>query len=580
MFIVFNLIVIVFILATMIVWSKYGLFSSLLHLVLVILSGVIAFAFWEKVALGLLAEAMPYYAWGVGLLLPFGVLLLVLHVLVDRIAGMNVQVDDLVNLLGGGALGGVAGVLTAGMLILGLSFLPLPASLMGYQPYTINPQTGDIDHANRNPLWVPVDNWTAGFFTTLSGGSMVWSTPMATHQPDLFTQSALFRLRPDENSSTVAVPGSAGVSKMYIQPVATAGLTGEAAGMLGSKLNRGGSLVVLETQWEDTPKGTYDVGDSTLRLAATQVRLVVEDADGQASLVAPIAMRGRTDQDHKRPYLFLVDLDQSTAFSNNQRETIGLVFVIPEGQTPTFLLARHLRLSLPEADTQDAAGLRDALGGPAPEVKDDPTEGPGPGVPLADRDKITDPLSQAKLGLEGVFLEVTDKLPRPISSGDATSLSLRLSDSKEGGSVEGGKQLVKKAGGFQRGTKRRVSRIENAGHYATIRIKIVRDQVNTLFAAARQSAGLLNPIFIEDDQGNRRQPFAYVWYQAVDDSQYIHVLQGETFRSASQIENIGKLRKGDSIYLYFRVNKGVRLTSFTLGNKVQNQEIDFVVPDE
>ena len=73
---ILNLLVIVFVLGMAIMWSTYGLFSAFLHLLVVIVAGALAFAFWEPLVYNLLLGFMPSYAWGLGLVGLFAVLLI------------------------------------------------------------------------------------------------------------------------------------------------------------------------------------------------------------------------------------------------------------------------------------------------------------------------------------------------------------------------------------------------------------------------------------------------------------------------------------------------------------------------
>ena len=70
----FNILVMAFVALIAYWWSNQGLFGSILHFLCVLCAGVLAFATWEPISrllLGSLPGLAPY-AWGIGLLLPFG----------------------------------------------------------------------------------------------------------------------------------------------------------------------------------------------------------------------------------------------------------------------------------------------------------------------------------------------------------------------------------------------------------------------------------------------------------------------------------------------------------------------------
>ena len=57
--------------------------------------------------IGVLGERMPYFAWGIGLLAPFALLLIFLRVVTDRLVNVSVQFPGLANQLGGAVFGGL-----------------------------------------------------------------------------------------------------------------------------------------------------------------------------------------------------------------------------------------------------------------------------------------------------------------------------------------------------------------------------------------------------------------------------------------------------------------------------------------
>ena len=99
-----NIILIVFVFGMALMWSTYGLFSSLLHLGLVIVAGSLAFALWEPLAYGVLFNILPSAAWGVSLLGSFIVLLIVLRIVTDKLVRGTLKVHRLADQIGGGAI--------------------------------------------------------------------------------------------------------------------------------------------------------------------------------------------------------------------------------------------------------------------------------------------------------------------------------------------------------------------------------------------------------------------------------------------------------------------------------------------
>ena len=155
-----NSIILLFILGMVVIWATYGAFSALLHLVATVIAGALAIALWEPLVMGFLITRQPSIAWGVGLLGPFAILLIVIRVGFDSFIKNNLATPPMVDRLAGGFFGFLSAVLTTGMLVLGLSYLPLSEDLGGYKPYAVQ-VTGQVEDTGTS-LWIPVDSLTAG----------------------------------------------------------------------------------------------------------------------------------------------------------------------------------------------------------------------------------------------------------------------------------------------------------------------------------------------------------------------------------------------------------------------------------
>src|SRR5690606_25162174 len=105
-------------------------------------------------------------AWPAGLILPFVVSLFVLRLISDSFVRSNVQLPFVPNLLGGLVAALPGSIITAGILVIGMSFLRLGPSLLGFQPVTYTERGGKFagqleDTAN---LWIPADRITAALY--------------------------------------------------------------------------------------------------------------------------------------------------------------------------------------------------------------------------------------------------------------------------------------------------------------------------------------------------------------------------------------------------------------------------------
>ncbi|MEZ6241828.1 MAG: CvpA family protein [Phycisphaerales bacterium] len=211
MLIVFNLIVILLTLGVAYLWATRGLFSAFLHLVCTLVAGAIAFAAWEPLGYMLL-DALPSsgflrflqgLSWTIALVAPFTVSLIVLRVIVDRIAPNNTKQLAVVDLVGGGACGLIASMIAMGFLVLGVSYARLSIGLTGYKPlwYSADKSTAGGSLVRSDKLWLPVDRFTAGLYSRLSGSSLATGEPLAKWHPDLTLAGFGARISPGDNQA-------------------------------------------------------------------------------------------------------------------------------------------------------------------------------------------------------------------------------------------------------------------------------------------------------------------------------------------------------------------------------------------
>ena len=216
---VLNICILVTLLVMIAIWATYGFFSAFIHLILVIISGVLALALWEPVSYMLLGR-MPAYAHGVGLLAPFAIILIVLRAVFDKVCRANLHMPHIADQIGGGVCGLCSGILAFGMVLNGANFMPMQREIMGWEPYKVSG-----NQVNDNPdgkLWgfTRINEWSAGFFNMVSAGSMspIGGTPLAEGRPNLAKRAVLTRLPADEFQLRTAHPDSVKVTGVYKIP--------------------------------------------------------------------------------------------------------------------------------------------------------------------------------------------------------------------------------------------------------------------------------------------------------------------------------------------------------------------------
>lgn len=220
MLILLNVIIIVFLLIMAALWATYGFFSAFIELMIVITAGIIALAIWEPMAYWLLG-IRPEYAHGIGLLLPFVILLIVLRIPFDKFCKMNLHLPRLADQIGGGACGVLAAVLAFGMLLNGANFLPIEPGMMGWEPYVLD--RNDVrENDNGGQLWpmLRVNDYSGGFFELISGGAMspIAGPSLADARPSLAKRAAIYRLQDDPHQMKSAHPETVKVLGVYSLP--------------------------------------------------------------------------------------------------------------------------------------------------------------------------------------------------------------------------------------------------------------------------------------------------------------------------------------------------------------------------
>jgi hypothetical protein len=162
---VFIIIVAILILAMAYYQTLDGFFSAAVMAILTVLSAGIALAYYDELGMALV-DRLGAFAHGLSLLALFGIPLLVLRELFDRLIRGNLTLGIWGDRVAGGALGLVTATVLMGMLLMVAQLLPLPASILGWKPY--DPTL--TARAPGPPAWAT--RATYGWMEQLSSGSL------------------------------------------------------------------------------------------------------------------------------------------------------------------------------------------------------------------------------------------------------------------------------------------------------------------------------------------------------------------------------------------------------------------------
>ncbi len=551
-----NLSILVFVLAMAGYWGMVqGWFSGLLHLVATIAAGAIALALWEPVVYGLLIDRMPAYAWSVGLIGPFVLLLILIRVILDFSVKVNAILPAWINAIGGGVCGLIAGVLTAGLTLIGLNYMTFDKGLMGYQPLTIQAD-GQLTGGAGDSLWLAVDQRAGDFFAGLSNGAFYAGRPMAQYLPAPARQPLVLTAGQEfaPHSFTAASPTAVALAGAWRAPLPLAGVDADVQAALKLDQAPEQSLLLIDTEWTPTP-GTFDP-DGALRLAPPAIQLVTwheKLGQVQVQIFSPVAVsKPQPTAGHR-----VVQVLNTTAMVSNagQGFKLGWVFIIPREVKPQFLMVRNLRLPITGV-TEGTEGSELAIrvgrlpekGKPATTVVVDPTKG--------------------ATGTEAKIVEITNRLPKEISINRSEGLTISDKLVREGSAIVAPPTEVQMSG------KAVIGEIAPPAGMAVVRVQVAPDKAQSIFGKVRSSALALQPVYLSVG-GQQILPFAYVRLMP-DGKQAIAVRPIMPFQSAQEM-NVSELMADDQWYVYFAVPHGSKVLAYHLGRSVR-QDVNLDVP--
>lgn len=554
-----NVIIILFLALMVAIWSHYGFFSATLHLLVTIFAGTLALALWEPMVYWIQFGAEDAWgvenAWGTWLLALFFLILLLLRFAMDKLVKSNVNFGQIVDMVGGGACGLVAGMLTAGLTVIGLGFLPLGASILGHQPLVV--QSDGAVEVNRG-LWVPVDRFAAGLFTRLSDTSFYSGKPMSLYLPDLARRAQEFNLLVDPNGTVTAAPKSLKVPDVFLVPQRPKNIDQRILEALENHgLNSDSQLVLIKTAiGNQLPPRDID---AQLRIPPSQVRLIVQETPSprrrRTAVYPPIAFV-KEDSFGEQKTFELVDNNRDSADSPATNDAIFTwVFVIPKAgdPKPEFLWFRRLRLELP--DSTGVGKIDNALGHwPGGEI-----EATGDSGNTSSRFGESD--GGVTRGHGPAHIELISALPITVNRNMTGRLRIDRHNR-----ITGGSEIVRQGTG-RIPKERRITSIFVADQHICIRLRITQDKARSMLGHAVQRAGQLNAPFLRDQRHDTHTPFAYVWRKSNRD-QKIHIAPTGLIRTAIELP-VGDMRKGDDLFLYFRIEKNARLqiVSYNIGDQ-------------
>ncbi|HHN77527.1 MAG TPA: hypothetical protein ENK11_02480 [Phycisphaerales bacterium] len=569
------------------IWMNRGFFNALLHLLCTIGAAAIAFAFWEPLAMLLIGMApergfmaiLGYIAWGVSLLVPFGVSLLLLRLIADKAVGMNVKPISAVDYAGGGICGALAAALTVGVIVIALGYFPLGTGFLGYRPvnYTTKGQgSGSLTRAGG--LWIPVERFTAAALGQLSETTLRSAHPLAEWHPDLDIEGYAINtsanggmarpsLKPDEARllSTYSVgDGSTPIKELLKESPMPDALS---QGYLDGEGNpvQTGSLFGVVVEFKSGAKeenGQVVMGNG-------QAALLMSGPDGHVTEAHPVALISQARSDNAALYgRWLYDTENVfiASVGGATTATMAFEFVVPAGYTPFAVSIKNTRFPIesepkskyPTADARFAAIAGGTLIG---------------GVSVEDID--TSEAATVNSANTGTRRAVGES---PVIAGNSLGFTFEVRQ-KGGLEIDGENRVVRGSVKFRpsdinnRGADRKVlvDRIAVTPDIVIVKVNVGPDSAASLLGRVARSVDRVLPPQLIDTNGTAYPAVGFIY---TEEGKLIQLEYdpAQPIRGMAQLQQKGvslsSSRTDQKLELIFRCSRGVAIKHYAIGSKV------------
>ena len=191
-----------------------GLFSSVIMCVLILVSALIAFNYYELLGAKLNNIGLaPYGGKAISLMVLFIICLLVMRLVADRLIKGNMKFPLIVDRVASGFFGLLAGMMIAGIVAIGFQMLPTPAKIIGFDRL---PKAATRNLEERNNLFPNVDGFVSAVVGQASKYGFAGSEKYSHYHPDLLEELYLQRLTLDPYSRQSAATDSIKVEKAWM----------------------------------------------------------------------------------------------------------------------------------------------------------------------------------------------------------------------------------------------------------------------------------------------------------------------------------------------------------------------------
>lgn len=564
------------------IWASRGFFSAFLHMLCVFVAGAIAFAVWEPSALLIMSMDdsgsgwLTDFAWTLGLLVPFCLVLTIIRLSLDKLVPFNVDLDGVSNLVGGGLCGLVSGVLTAGILLIGGSYLRIGTNLMGYNAVDYE-SNGSV--VQRNSIIPPADRIAGSVFSTLS--NTTWrplsGNSLQKWRPDLAYAGHMLR---------VTFPSPDGGGRQSVKPEALEVLNRYTYAPKDVKeLNRdgfdvertqnyvyldGASMSPGQTQIEGYVvqfKAGAKERNGRIVVGNSQVRLIAQSNDGRSSMsITPMAVISQAAGD--KPTLGRWRYDSQNVFiasvGGGNDAPMVFEFPVPKDHRPIGLEVKGIRFDVSGMKafaTFDTMAARDNAirsGTIAPTSSLGDLDASGAVTYRVDPLNVESFIRVSDAIFQGVTLQKDD-------IGSLEILTEGMNNFINGGAHKFANNVLSRNVGVDR--KLQVRRF--AATEDTSIIQVVFDGSNDQFGKmsnATANVDTSKPPLLIDQNGTPYSPVGYM-YRDLSET-WFHFMPQAPIASLDELPSLSRSSPDRRLVLLYRVSKNVKVERFVIGNRV------------
>lgn len=584
-----NLLVLIVVLAIGYAWMVRGVFNAMIHAMCVFFAGALAFGLWEPLSMMLInvspstgfAAALGDAAWGLGLIIPFIIFTLILRVATDKLVTANIKSASAMDYAGGAVFGLFAGMISAGILVIGVGYMRLPTGFLGYQPVWYH-DARDGYLVKTDTLWVPADTITATIYKNLSMGSMSASEPLAKWYPDLTLTGFAQRLSPEGAGRNVIKPEDFRAVSSYI--------VGDKNTAAQDLLEQGEVYTTIDGKEYNTPStaknaatlagyviefepGAKEAGakGGQVLVSNGQVRLLLEDdSTGETSTAFPIATISESSEPGQYGRWAYDTADTFISSTGGKsRVQMGFEFLVPPDSTPIALYVRGVRVDV------DEFGQAQAFRSRAARDKLIPSGSLLTGSVEA-REFDTSDATVVENVIDTQIARFSVSLGTIISSQTAKQRGVTLDDDNRIVSTSpSGSLFIREEHGRRNAPAGKALRVEQfsvAEGQSLVYVNVGEDNdgiiAGGLLSDAFRSVDQNETFLLVDSNGNEYEAIGYLFEEGTTGELKLRYTPSATLGSTTDAPALSKSKTGQKLRLLFLVTEDVEIDYFTVGPKV------------